>query len=78
MQVVKWVNSLAVRFPVQLVADLHLKKAEKVDLHFVGERHFEVSKKPIPPELVALLSQLRGRFVTDFYLNRLEANVEAL
>ena len=78
MQVVKWGNSLAVRHTPQLVAALHLKKAEKVDLHLVGECHFEVSKKPIPPELVARLSQLRGRFVTDFYLKRLEANVEAL
>jgi antitoxin MazE len=77
MQVAKWGNSLAVRFPAQLVAALQLKEGEEVELHLVGERQFEVSKKPSPPELLARLRQLRGRLPDDFHFNRLEANEEA-
>ena len=60
MQVSKWGNSLAVRFPAKLVDALGLKEGEEVELHLVGERQFEVSKKPAPAELVARLRQLRG------------------
>jgi antitoxin MazE len=74
MQVAKWGNSLAVRFPANLVAALGLKEGEEVELHLVGERAFEISKKATPPELLAKLRQLRGRLPTDFHFNRLEAN----
>ncbi len=74
MQVAKWGNSLAVRFPANLVAALGLKEGDEVELHLVGERAFEVSKKATPPELLAKLRQLRGRLPTDFHFNRLEAN----
>jgi antitoxin MazE len=77
MQVAKWGNSLAVRFPAKLVDALGLKEGEEVELHLVGERRFEVSKKPAPAELVARLRQLRGRLPADFHFNRLEANEEA-
>lgn len=74
MQVAKWGNSLAVRFPANLVAALGLKEGEEVELHLVGERAFEISKKATPPELLAKLHQLRGRLPADFHFNRLEAN----
>jgi antitoxin MazE len=74
MQVAKWGNSLAVRFPASLVAALDLKEGEEVELHLVGEKQFEVSKKAIPSELLARLRQMRGRLPADFHFNRLEAN----
>lgn len=74
MQVAKWGNSLAVRFPASLVAALSLKEGEEVELHLVGERQFEVSKKASPAELLARLRQFRGRLPSDFHFNRLEAN----
>jgi antitoxin MazE len=74
MQVAKWGNSLAVRFPANLVAALGLKEGEEVELHLVGERAFEISKKATPPELLAKLRRLRGRLPADFHFNRLEAN----
>lgn len=74
MQVAKWGNSLAVRFPANLVAALGLKEGEEVELHLVGERAFEISKKATSPELLAKLRQLRGRLPADFHFNRLEAN----
>lgn len=74
MQVAKWGNSLAVRLPASLVAALDLKEGEEVELHLVGDKQFEVSKKASPAELLVRLRQLRGRLPTDFHFDRLEAN----
>ena len=74
MQVSKWGNSLAVRFPASLVQALDLKEGEEIDLHIVGERSFEVTKKPAVRELLARLQHLRGRLPADFHFDRLEAN----
>lgn len=52
MQVAKWGNSLAVRFPASLVNALQLKEWEEVELHLVGEREFEVSKKASATEML--------------------------
>ena len=74
MQVAKWGNSLAVRFPASLVAALDLKEGEEVELHLVGEKSFEVRRKPAPAELLGRLRRLRGRLPADFHFDRLEAN----
>lgn len=74
MQVSKWGNSLAVRLPAGLVAALDLKEGEEVELHLVGEKSFEVSKKASPGELLSRLRRLRGRLPADFHFDRLEAN----
>ena len=74
MQVSKWGNSLAVRFPASLVQALDLKEGEEIDLHLVGARSFEVTKKPSVRELLARLHQFRGRLPADFHFDRLEAN----
>ena len=74
MQVSKWGNSLAVRFPAGLVQALDLKEGEEVDLHLVGERYFEVSKKPSTQALLARLHTVRGRLPADCHFDRLQAN----
>ena len=74
MQVSKWGNSLAVRLPAVLVQALDLKEGEQIDLHLVGERSFEVSKKPDVKALLAYLHQFRGRLPADFKFDRLQAN----
>lgn len=74
MKVSKWGNSLAVRFPVGLVQALDLKEGEEIDLHLVGERSFEVSKKTSAKALLERLRQFRGRLPADFHFGRLEAN----
>jgi len=74
MQVSKWGNSLAVRLPASVVQALALKEGEEIDLHVVGERSLEISKKPDTKELLARLRQLRGRLPADFHFDRLEAN----
>ncbi len=74
MQVSKWGNSLAVRFPANLVQALNLKEGEEIDLHLVGDRTFEVTKKPGTQELLERLHQFRGRLPADFHFDRLQAN----
>jgi len=74
MQVAKWGNSLAIRFPASLVAALDLKEGEEVELHLVGDKSFEVAKKPTTPELLSRLRNLRGRMPADFHFDRFEAN----
>lgn len=74
MQVSKWGNSLAVRFPASLVQALDLKEGEEIDLHLVGSRAFEIVKKPSVKELLARLHQFRGRLPADFHFDRLDAN----
>ena len=74
MQVSKWGNSLAVRFPAGLVQALDLKEGEEIDLHLVGARAFEVVKKPDVKELLARLHQFRGRLPAGFHFDRLQAN----
>ena len=74
MQVSKWGNSLAVRFPAGLVKALGLKEGEEVELHMVDASTFEVSKKAGAQELLANLRKFRGRLPADFHFDRFEAN----
>jgi antitoxin MazE len=76
MQVSKWGNSLAVRFPAGLVQALDLQEGDEIDLHLVNARSFEVVKKPSVSELLARLHQFRGRLPPDFHFDRLEANAK--
>ena len=70
MQVSKWGDSLAVRFPASLVQALDLKENEEIDLHLVGTRSFEVAKTPPAKELLEHLVQYRGQWPADFHLDR--------
>jgi antitoxin MazE len=74
MQVVKWGNSLAVRFPDTLVQSLDLKEGEEIDLHPTGAKAFEISKKPSSTEFLFRLHQFRGRLPSDFHFDRHQAN----
>ena len=74
MQVVKWGNSLAVRFPATLVKALDLKEGEEIDLYPAGINAFEVSKKSEAKKLLQRLHQFRGRLPADFHFDRQEAN----
>lgn len=74
MQIAKWGNSLAVRLPAALVEALDLKEGEDVELHAVGQRSFEIDRRPGAVELLARLRALRGRLPADFHFDRLEAN----
>lgn len=74
MLIAKWGNSLAVRLPAAVVQALDLKEGEEIELHVVGARTLEVSRKPQVAELLERLRRLRGRLPADFKFDRLEAN----
>jgi antitoxin MazE len=73
MQVAKWGNSLAVRFPASLVQALNLKEGEEIELHLLGERSLAVARKDTPEQMLERLRALRGRLPADFHFNRQEA-----
>lgn len=74
MQVSKWGNSLAVRFPASLVQALDLKEGEEIELHLLDERVLGVARKPSPQQLLQRLRKLRGRLPADFHFDRVQAN----
>lgn len=74
MQVVKWGNSLAVRFPALLVQALDMKEGEEIDLQPTGAKAFGVSKKEPNKELLLRLHQFRGRLPENFHFDRQQAN----
>ena len=71
MQVSKWGNSLAIRLPVSVVEALGLREGDDVEVAIVGERVFEIQRKPTKEELLARLRQYRGRMPADFKFDRL-------
>jgi antitoxin MazE len=73
MQVSKWGNSLAVRFPASLVQALNLKEGEEIELHLLSERSLAVGRKDTPEQLLERLRALRGRLPADFHFDRQEA-----
>ena len=73
MQVAKWGNSLAVRFPASLVQALNLKEGEEIELHLLGERSLAVARKDTPQQMLESLRALRGRLPADFHFDRQEA-----
>lgn len=74
MQVSKWGNSLAVRLPAAVVEALQLKEGEEVEIHVLGTRSLEVSRKPSSLEVIARLRKYRDRLPADFKFDRLMAN----
>jgi len=73
MQVAKWGNSLAVRFPASLVQALNLKEGEEIELYLLGERSLAVARKDTPQQMLERLRALRGRLPVDFHFDRQEA-----
>ena len=73
MQVAKWGNSLAVRFPASLVQALNLKEGEEIELHLLGERRLAVARKDTPEQMLERLRALRGRLPAGFHFDRQDA-----
>jgi len=74
MQVAKWGNSLAVRLPAAVTEALKLKEGDEIEIHVAGERSFEVTRKPLPADLLKRLRAYRGRLPADFKFDRDETN----
>lgn len=74
MQIARWGNSLAVRLPAAVVEALELKEGEDIEVHVVGRRSIEITKKPGTRALLERLRKFRGRLPKDFKFDRLEAH----
>jgi antitoxin MazE len=72
MQVSKWGNSLAIRLPAKLVAELGLKEGDEIDVRTASERLLEIARKPTADELFDEMLKLRGSLSADYKFNREE------
>lgn len=79
MQVSRWGNSLAVRLPAKLVAQLGLREGDEVELRPAARSEcerpiLEVERKPTVGELYDRLRKFQGRLPDDFKFDREEAH----
>lgn len=74
MQVAKWGNSLAVRLPAVVVDALQLKEGDDIEIQVVGDRAFDIQRRPSCRERLTQLRKFRGRMPEDFKFDRLEAH----
>jgi antitoxin MazE len=74
MQVAKRGNSLAVRFPADVVEALQLKPGDEIEIRVAGARQFAVARKPSREDLLIRLRAMRGLIPADFVFDREEAN----
>lgn len=73
MQVSRWGNSLAVRLPAKLVAELGLKEGDEVDIR-PKEGALEIERKPSIDELFERVRKMPNKLPADFKFDREEAN----
>lgn len=76
MKVSRWGNSLAVRLPGSVVAQLGLKEGDEIE---IGVRdgdapRITIARRADPEALLARLRTLRGRLPADFRFDRDDAN----
>ena len=74
MKVAKWGNSLAVRLPAALVAELGLKENDEIDIHAASKKSLTVAPALTLKERLEQLRQYRGSIPADFKFDRGEAN----
>jgi antitoxin MazE len=60
MQVAKWGNSLAVRLPAKLVAELGLAEGDEIEIVKVSPGRLEIDVKRVRQEAIEELRRLRG------------------
>jgi antitoxin MazE len=70
MMIAKWGNSLAVRIPAALVAELNLKPGEKVRIIRSGDHGFVVERDRTREEALERLRKLRFTVPSDYVFNR--------
>jgi antitoxin MazE len=74
MQVSKWGNSLAVRLPAKLVAELGLKAGDEIEIRRAGDGALEVAQVPDRKAEIdaafAKVRALRWTLPADYKFNR--------
>ncbi|MCA8017546.1 AbrB/MazE/SpoVT family DNA-binding domain-containing protein [Burkholderia metallica] len=74
MQVAKWGDSLAVRFPASVVEALGLQQGDDIEIVVDSPRVFALSGKLWPEALLQRLRRFRGKLPADFKFSRDDAN----
>lgn len=74
MKVAKWGNSLAVRLPAELVAELGLSDGDEIEIVKACRARLEVERRLTVEDAMERLKQYRGRLPADFKFDRDEAN----
>ena len=72
MQVSKWGNSLAVRLPAKLVAELGLKEGDEVEVRRTGDGALEIARTPSADEVFDEMLKHRGSLPADYKFDREE------
>lgn len=72
MKVAKWGNSLAIRFPKEIVDILQLKEGD--DIEIIAADALAVKRKPLPRDILARLRKYRGMMPEGWKFDRDEAN----
>ena len=77
MQVARWGNSLAVRLPAKLVAELGLSEGDEINIVKASRERLEIERRTSREEAVAKLRALRekyaGRLPTGYRFKRSDA-----
>ena len=63
MQVAKWGNSLAVRLPAKLVAELGLAEGDEIEVVRASPERLEIERKIRREEAIERLRKLREKYV---------------
>jgi antitoxin MazE len=62
VQVAKWGNSLAVRLPAQLVAELGLAEGDEIEIVKASRERLEIERKIAREEAIEKLRKLREKY----------------
>lgn len=73
MQVAKWGNSLAVRLPAKLVAELGLAEGDEIEVVKATRQQLEVAKAERREKALAEIRALRGLVPADYRFSRKDA-----
>jgi antitoxin MazE len=77
MQVAKWGNSLAVRLPARLVAELGLAEGDEIEIVKASRKRLEIERKTdrllAVEELRRLREELRGAVPAGYRFKRSDA-----
>ena len=73
MQVAKWGNSLAVRLPAKLVAELGLAEGDEIQIVKASRERLEIEKRLTRERALEELRKLRGLVPADYRFRREDA-----
>lgn len=70
MQICKWGNSLAIRLPAKVVAELGLKEGDDIVVRRASDGALEIERRLSADELFERMLKHRGSLPADFKFNR--------